>query len=94
MHAWRADTTELLSRDGSRTRPLVALLVIGIMASTAILYALPLDQNIDNLVSDVTYTVLSLIVIAAALTTARTSHGAQRLAMGLIAGSFLVTTIL
>jgi diguanylate cyclase (GGDEF)-like protein len=92
MQSWRADTTELLSRDSSRARPLVTVLVGGILFSTAALYALPLDQNVDNLISDTTYTVLSLTVIAAALTTARRSQGAQRLAMSLLAGSFLVTT--
>jgi len=91
---WRADTLDLLAREGSHARRWIALLTLTIVASTAVFYALPLGQDLDNAVSDAGFTALALIVIVVSTTRARASGGAHRLAWTLVAVSFVITLAL
>jgi diguanylate cyclase (GGDEF)-like protein len=91
---WRADTLELLARDGSRARRLILLATLTILVGTAVLYALPLDQSADDGVSNASFAALAFIVIMVSAWRARHSGGAHRAAWALVALSFAVTTFL
>ena len=91
---WRADTLDLLVREGSRARQLILLLTLGVIGGTAVLYALPLGQGTDDAVSNASFTALASTVIIVSVARARSSGGFHRIAWTLVAVSFIVTTLL
>ena len=91
---WRTDTLDLLVREGSRARQLILVLTMGLVVGTAVLYALPLSQGVDDGASNVTFTALALIVIVVSVSRAQTSGGPHRIAWTLVAVSFVITTLL
>ena len=94
VEGWRTDTLDLLAHEGTRARQLILLLTLSITAGTAVLYALPLSQETDDAVSNISFTSLAFIVIIVSFSRAHTSRGAHRVAWTLVAVSFLVTTLL
>lgn len=91
---WRADTLDLLVREGSRARHAGLAMTGAIIAGTGVLYALPLEQDMDDAVSNASFGALALIVIVVSITRARNSDGAHRISWTLVAVSFVVTTLL
>jgi diguanylate cyclase (GGDEF)-like protein len=91
---WRTDTLDLLVWEGSRARRVTAALALGIAAVTAVLYALPLSQTIDDATSNAAWTSLALIVVVVSTARAQNSRGIHRTAWVLVSLSFFVTILL
>ncbi|MFT5202737.1 MAG: hypothetical protein ACI9C1_002131 [Candidatus Aldehydirespiratoraceae bacterium] len=72
---WRADTSELFAREGSRARGIAATLALSIATVTAVIYALPLSQPIDDATSNIAWTSLATIVLVVSTACAQKSKG-------------------
>ncbi len=60
---------------------------------TAIAYALPIDQPTTDLISDVSFSIGALMLVASALSASRKVDGLDRIAWAAVGVSLLVTTI-
>ena len=94
VEGWRTDTLDLLAREGTRVRRLILLSTLLVMVGTAVLYALPLRQSVDDVVSNVAFMSLAVTVTVVSVSRARTSRGPHRIAWSLVATSFVVTILL
>lgn len=91
---WRHDIRELLLGGTSGARPYVLALTLATMIGTAIAYALPLSQRVDNVVSDGSFVVLSAIVVTVAAVRARWTRGLARFGWAVLATTFALVTVM